>query len=225
LKTLKDNYYSANDYVWDTWSDAKMRTELVKNEVVDQAKASSLSRHDLEKLLENNYSKAQSNWKSSDMRDWLIKVCQNLVSVSHSANTAQNNYMKSDAQATADDIASSFKSNYNSAAAKTNSYLGWSDARIRGWLREHNIPVPMGNNRNDLVQTMRENYVSTQGGLHSLLSSVQEWISSGVHVADHQVQQALALLGGAIGTGVGYGEEAGLRAKCAPGPPTSRCIR
>ena len=51
-----------------------MRSELVSNKVVDQAKASSLSRHDLEKLLENNYSKAESNWKQSDMRAWLIKV-------------------------------------------------------------------------------------------------------------------------------------------------------
>lgn len=122
--------------------------------------------------------------------------------------------MKSDAQASADDVASSFKQYYNSAAAKSNSYLGWSDARIRGWLREHNIPVPLGNNRNDLIQAMRENYVSTQSGLYGLLSNIQEWISSGVNVAEDQIQQALHLLGGAVGTGVGYGEEAGLRAKC-----------
>lgn len=51
-----------------------MRSELVSNKVIDNTKASSLSRHDLEKLLENNYSKAESNWKNSDMRSWLIKV-------------------------------------------------------------------------------------------------------------------------------------------------------
>ena len=31
LKTLKDNYYSANDKVWDTWSDAQERAFLVKS--------------------------------------------------------------------------------------------------------------------------------------------------------------------------------------------------
>lgn len=32
-----------------------------------------------------------------------------------------------------------------------------SDNRIRGWLREHGIAVSMRNNRQELLQRMREN--------------------------------------------------------------------
>lgn len=36
-----------------------------------------------------------------------------------------------------------------------------SDNRIRGWLREHGIAVPMRTSRQELLQKMRENCVST----------------------------------------------------------------
>lgn len=40
---------------------------------------------------------------------------------------------------------------------KASSYTSWSDERIRGWLRSHNICVPASSNRNDLLKTMHAN--------------------------------------------------------------------
>ena len=57
----------------------------------------------------------------------------------------------------------------------------------------------MNSNRAELTQLMKENYVSTQSGLGGLFSSVQDWISSGTHIAEDRVQQALDILKNAVG--------------------------
>lgn len=94
------------------------------------------------------------------MRDWLV----------------QHNLLKSDAQASQDEVSfsfsfsltlladalyeqitNSFASNYGKLASKTSAYLGWSDERIRGWLREHNIPVAASSSRSSLLESMRQN--------------------------------------------------------------------
>ena len=142
------------------------------------------------------------------MRQWLVS----------------KGYLKSDAQATKGQVTQLFKDNYNDAASKTTEYVTWSDARIRAWLRDHDINVAQGTNRDQLVQTMRDNYVSTQHGLNDLLSSVQEWLASGVHVAEDKVGAALELLKGAVGTGMGYGEEAGLKVHSTFVPKTFKSI-
>jgi hypothetical protein len=74
-----------------------------------------------------------------------------------------NGYLKSDAL-------DSFQKNYKDAASKTNEYLGWSDNRIRGWLRQHGINVPMSTRREELLQTMRENCKRS-----NLLSKYTRW--------------------------------------------------
>lgn len=89
---MKTYFYTANDRVWDTWSDAQARAYLVKNKVVAEADAAGLKRDKLERLLEDNYYKLPDNleqsWKNSDMRDWLVK----------------QGFLKSDAQLKADDV-------------------------------------------------------------------------------------------------------------------------
>ena len=64
--------YGKDDAVWDTWSDAKMRTYLVKQGVVDKTKAVDYKRHELENLLKANWNKSADNlttgWNESDMR-------------------------------------------------------------------------------------------------------------------------------------------------------------
>ena len=99
--------YAVDDAVWDTWSDAKMKAFLVKEGIVDQAKAADYKRHELESLLKANWAKASGN--------------------------------------------------VSNASSKSSAYLSWSDNRLRGWLREHGIAVPTNNNREELLQAMREN--------------------------------------------------------------------
>lgn len=205
LATMKNYWYTANDRVWDTWSDAKARSYLVKNKVISEADAASYQRDKLEKLLEENWHKLPDNvnasWKDSEMRDWLIK----------------HGYLKSDAQLKADDVKTLFSKHYSTTSSKTWDYLSWTDNRMRGWLRDHGVNVPMNSKRAELVQLMKENYVSTQSGLTGLLGNVQEWIGAGTHIAEDKVREALEILKGAVGVGStafgGYGEEAGLKGK------------
>jgi hypothetical protein len=102
--------------------------------------------------------------------------------------------------------------------SKSHDYLTWTDSRLRGWLRQHGIPVTLSTRREELIQRVRENYVSTQGSLDHYLHAVQEWIYGGVGVAEekvfepyppvikeddllicaHQVREALAMLKGAV---------------------------
>ncbi|KAK4704007.1 hypothetical protein P7C70_g2212, partial [Phenoliferia sp. Uapishka_3] len=203
IQSIKDTYYGVDDSVWDSWSDAKMRAWLVKENVVDKAKAADYKRHELENLLRANWAKAGDNvsagWTESDMRAWLVK----------------NGFVKSDAQLKKDEILSSFNTNYGKVANKSSAYLTWSDARIRGWLREHGIAVPMKTSRQELTQSMRENYISTQSGLYGAVDNIKDWISGTVGVVEGGLGDAVDLLKGAVGAGAIFGEEARLKAKYA----------
>jgi hypothetical protein len=85
-----------------------------------------------------------------------------------------------------------FKRHYNAAASKSHDYLTWTDARLRGWLRHHGIPVELSTRREELIQRVRENYVSTQGSLEGLLHSVQEWVYGGVEIAEEKVRDRMS---------------------------------
>lgn len=202
---MKNYWYTANDRVWDNWSDAQARAYLVKNKVIAEADAAGYKRDKLEKLLEDNWNKLPDNldaaWKDTEMRQWLVK----------------HGYLKSDAQLKKDDVKTLFSKHYSNTSSKTWDYLSWTDNRMRGWLRDHGVNVPMNSKRSELVQLMKDNYVSTQSGLTGLLGNVQEWIGAGTHIAEDKVREALDILKGAVGVGSsafgGYGEEAGLKGK------------
>lgn len=51
-------------------------------------------------------------------------------------------------------------------ANKTTDYVSWSDARIRGWLRDHGVAVPMRTSRQELLQRMHENCKSSFSVFH-----------------------------------------------------------
>lgn len=160
--------YGVDDTVWSTWSDAQLRAFLVKEKVLSSVDAAKYKRHDLENRVSANWYSAQDNlvagWKESDMRDWLI----------------QHGYLKSDAQAAKDDvsslsryfgpkirrlkadanlaqIASSFAQHYGKVVNKSSSYLSWSDARIKGWLRSKGVIAPAQSSRDELIASMRSN--------------------------------------------------------------------
>lgn len=104
-----------------------------------------MKRHELEKVVGANYNKASdtiaSAWNENSMKGWLVK----------------NGIIKSDAEATKDQVYNDFNKHYSKVAGKTNDYLSWSDARIKGWLRQNNIDVPRTANRDELVRSMHEN--------------------------------------------------------------------
>lgn len=116
MATMRDQYYTASDNIWDSWSESKMRKFLIENDLAQKSDVADLKRHELENNLASNYYKAKtvlhSNWSEKQMRDWLIN----------------NGYMKSDAQATKDEVFDTFRNKYT-AKPSASSYLSWSDAR------------------------------------------------------------------------------------------------
>ena len=134
-----------------------MRAWAVKEQAVDATKAADLKRHELEQLVAANYNKASDTiagaWNENSMKSWLVK----------------HGVIKSDAQATRDQVVADFDKHYSKVAGKTNDYLSWTDARIRGWLRHHNVDVPRSANRDELVRSMHENCQSSAPLSSSLL--------------------------------------------------------
>lgn len=59
IEAMKSVFYTANDHVWDTWSNNKMRKFLVDNDFATQAQIAQAKRHELEELLSKHYSSAQ----------------------------------------------------------------------------------------------------------------------------------------------------------------------
>lgn len=53
--------YNADAHAWDSFSDAKLRTWLVKHDVVDANHAAKLKRHQLEALVEQHWYGAKDN--------------------------------------------------------------------------------------------------------------------------------------------------------------------
>lgn len=162
-----------------------MRAQLVKDNVVSEKEAAKLKRDELEAKLKDTWSSSWDNLKSiysdTDMRQWLI----------------DHGYMKSDYQAKKDEIYDGFKKNYKSGVKTSNDYLDWGDNRIRTWLRDHGVDVPMKTQRQELIQLMKENYSSSKTGIQGLLSTLQDYISSGIDIAEDTVQHILDSLSSA----------------------------
>jgi hypothetical protein len=79
------------------------------------------------KLVKDNYNSAldtvYSGWTDSQMRAWLI----------------ENGYMRTETQVKRDELIKLFNDKYTEASTKTADYLTWPDARLRAYLRNHDL--------------------------------------------------------------------------------------
>jgi len=107
-----------------------------------------------------------------------------------------------------DEIVDMFSENYKVTSSKTHEYLTWSDGKIRAWLRSNGVPVKLGTRREELLQQMKENYVTTQSSIVDMLNGVQDWISMGASVVEDKARELYEVLR----VGLVQGEEAGLKA-------------
>jgi hypothetical protein len=70
--------YDASSYLWDTWSDAEMHAWALKEKLLPSTSdAKSYKRHDLEKVISDNYGKTKhslmNDWNEHSMKGWLVK--------------------------------------------------------------------------------------------------------------------------------------------------------
>lgn len=126
---------------------------LVKEGVLDQAKAADLKRHELEDYLTKNYARSSSNWDTDSMRNYLKQ--KGLIKSDAEANAAQIKELLCVRWHGRPRLTLSSTSNYDAASSKSNAYLTWSDKRLRSWLRDNGIKVAPHSNREELVRLVR----------------------------------------------------------------------
>lgn len=83
IATIKKNYFTVEEKVWDSWETSALHQWLVEHDVIKST--ADLSREKYEKLVGEHYPKAKdtlfSSWSDSDLRQWLIEhECQSLHS-------------------------------------------------------------------------------------------------------------------------------------------------
>lgn len=79
------------------------------------------------KMVKDNYTSAldtlYAGWTESQLRGWLV----------------ENGYIRTETQAKRDELVKLFHDKYNEASTKSASYLIWPDARLRAYLRNHDM--------------------------------------------------------------------------------------
>ncbi|THH29965.1 hypothetical protein EUX98_g4221 [Antrodiella citrinella] len=176
-------YYDTKDSVYSTWSDSQMKDWLVEHNVIKSD--AQIQREKLQKLIADNYVNAKDtvwgSWRDSDMRDWLI----------------EHGYLKNDAQKTREQLVTLMHEKYNDNAARTAAYLTWPDARLRAYLREHNISEEaLPTSRPGLLQEVRIRYVQASSRAEALYVKIRDALKDGVEVAEEAIGDVLEKLTG-----------------------------
>ncbi|KAH9916239.1 hypothetical protein B0H21DRAFT_770754 [Amylocystis lapponica] len=183
LALMDKYYYGPQDTAYSAWNDSQTKAWLVEHGVIKSD--AQLQREKLQKLIADNYSHAQdtlwSAWSESDMKEWLV----------------EHGYIRSDAQKSHDELVKLMHDKYHDYNARTAPYLVWPDARLRAYLRQHDISEgALPTDRPGLLQETRIRYVQTSNRAEALFSRVRELVNGGVEVAEDQLGKVLELLSG-----------------------------
>lgn len=112
-----------------------------------------------------------SAWTDSDLRNWLIA----------------NGYLKSEAQATRDQLLADAQKYGNDLAETGRSYASWSDSKLKEYLSATGLnKTPT--TREGLMREMRARYVPQKGYLDQIKDGVRDFIA-GSHDVAGKVQQ------------------------------------
>ncbi|KAJ7452117.1 hypothetical protein B0H11DRAFT_2074356 [Mycena galericulata] len=170
-------YYDVNDRVWGTWSDSDIKAWLVAHNIVKSD--AQIQREKLVKLIEDNYVNAHdtvwSAWSDSQMREWLVE---------HGAKNVP---------AKRDELVKLMQTKYHDASDTSAAYLTWPDARLRAYLRNHNLDESaLPTSRPGLLQETRIRWVQTQ----TTFERIREIVDSGVEATEEKLSRVLEMLTG-----------------------------
>ncbi|KAF9517416.1 hypothetical protein BS47DRAFT_1359684 [Hydnum rufescens UP504] len=192
-------YYDVSESIYSSWDESHLKEWLVEHNVIKSN--AQLTREKLLKLVSDNYANAQDTiwggWRDSDIRDWLI----------------EHGYLRSDAQVKRDELVKLMNDKYIDMSARTASYLTWPDARLRAYLREHGVDdayVPTS--RPDLLHEVRIRWIQTNNHVETLIQALRDKISSGIELAEEQLNVILETL---TGTGESIKRRASDHGDCA----------
>lgn len=184
---MKSYYYGANEKVWDTWTDSQLRDWLLEHKVIKTD--AQLQREKYIKLVKDNYNSAldtiYSGWTDSQIHEWLV----------------EHGYIRTETQVKRDELVKLFNDKYTDATTKTAAYLTWPDARLRAYLRNHDMDTAenmLPTSRPSLIQEVRIKWVQTSNTAEAMVARLRELVNSGVGFAEDKIGEALAILTGGV---------------------------
>ncbi|KAL5338712.1 hypothetical protein BJX70DRAFT_398455 [Aspergillus crustosus] len=193
-----DRWESTREWVFDTWTDSQLKTFLDKHGI---ASPQPRRRDTLLKTARENYESVAKTlgeaahypgnwlydqWTDSDLKLWLDErgwpAPQPSTRDRLIAAVRRNTRL---ASLQAKNLAASVVSSANAAQETLSEALfnAWSDSDLKKFLDEHNIPVPQGSKRNELVALARKHRAALVDQASSASSSVSSTASDYIGAA------------------------------------------
>ncbi|KAJ5290412.1 uncharacterized protein N7443_010665 [Penicillium atrosanguineum] len=186
--TISDELHQAREWVFDTWSDSQLKAFLDRHGIPAPQPR---KRDVLIKTARENYESVANKvgetasypgnwlyeqWTESDLKEWLDErgwpVPQPTTRDRLIASVRRNSRL---ASSQARNLASSAISSAQAAQSSLGDELfnAWSDSRLKEFLDEHNVKVPQGSKRNELIALARKNraYLVDQAASASSVAS------------------------------------------------------
>lgn len=173
----KDYYYSGSDTVFSSWKETDLRKYLIDNGIIKSDFQASKDKY--ASLVADNYKWTNdqlfSSWSDSDLRNYLIA----------------NGWIKSDFQAKRDEYITLAQKHGNSLLDTSKEYINWSDARLRGYLRQSGLSLDKTpKSREGLLREMRARFAPQKGFLDQIKEGVQYVIDTVQDVGGKAEQKA-----------------------------------
>ena len=145
LELAKQYYFYFQDNVYDTWTQADLRSWLVDHKIIPTDW--SATRDEYLKLVKDKYTTVLDSiwagWKESDMRQYL----------------SRQGVLDSHKQYSFDDLKRLMQEHAQAAASSAVKYVSWSDAKLRGFLKDHGVSLEsLPKDRHELLRLMRAYY-------------------------------------------------------------------
>jgi hypothetical protein len=188
-ENINHELHHAREWVFDTWSDSQLKAFLDRHGIP----APQPRRRDLLiKTARENYEKIATKvgetasypgdwlyeeWSDSDLKEWLDErgwpVPQPTSRDKLIASVRRNSRVIS---LQSQNLAASASAEAEAAKESLSDQLfnAWSDSRLKEFLDEHNIKVPQGSRRNELIALARKNRAYLSGQVSSASSAVED---------------------------------------------------
>ncbi|KAF3387659.1 Meiotic sister chromatid recombination protein 1 [Penicillium rolfsii] len=168
---VTDEFHEAKEWVFDTWSDSQLKAFLDRHGIpAPQPRKRDLllrtARENYEYIAKKAGETAAypgnwlyENWSESDLKEWLDErgwpAPQPTTRDKLVASVRRNSRL---ASLQAKSISASASASAAAAQASLSEELfnAWSDSKLKEFLDEHNVKVPQGSRRNELVALARK---------------------------------------------------------------------
>jgi hypothetical protein len=184
-----DQIHQAKEWIFDTWSDTQLKAFLDRHGIPAPQPR---KRDVLIKTARENYEKVAKkvgetasypgdwlyeNWSDSDLKEWLDErgwpAPQPSTRDKLIASVRRNSRLVS-LQARSITASASAEAEAAKASLSDELFNAWSDSKLKEFLDEHDVKVPQGSKRNELIALARKHRYNLSNKASSVASSATE---------------------------------------------------